>query len=100
MAQFDTTALRHLERLSRIRSSPEEEADILASLSRILAYVEQLNEVDTTHTIPCSYVLQGMSKQLLREDIVQNPLPREQFLHNAPEHVGGMVRIPPVMKPQ
>ena len=100
MAHFDRTTLKHLERLSRIRSLPEEEEELLARLSRVLAYIDQLNEVDTEKTVPCSYVLRDMLKHLMRSDEVQDLLPHATFLQNAPDQVGGMVRIPPVMKPQ
>jgi len=34
----------------------------------------------------------------MREDLVVPTLTREEFLANAPAHVGGMVRVPPVIK--
>ena len=33
-----------------------------------------------------------------REDVVGELLNREAFLANAPSHVGGMIRVPPVIK--
>ena len=58
----------------------------------------QLNEVDTTGVEPCNYVLKSMLKNLMREDSVGELLPRERFLSNAPDQIGGMVRTPPVLK--
>jgi aspartyl-tRNA(Asn)/glutamyl-tRNA(Gln) amidotransferase subunit C len=34
----------------------------------------------------------------MREDKVGETLPRELFLANAPSHVGGLIRVPPVIK--
>ena len=100
MPKFDRETLTHLERLCRIRCSPEEEQEILETLPRILGYIDQLNEVDTENTEPCRYVLKEMLKNLMRPDEVVQTLTREQFLNNAPDHVGGMIRVPPVLKPQ
>jgi len=99
MANFDHQTLEHLKKLCRIECTEEENQDILNSLNRILAYIEQLNEVNTDETRSCRYVLRGMLKNQMREDEVKDLLPREQFLANAPDQIGGMVRVPPVLKP-
>ena len=98
MSKFDRETLKHLEKLCRIECSPEEEQEILDTLPRILGYIDQLNEVDTSETAPCSYILQDMLKNLMRDDLVGETLSRETFLSNAPDHVGGMIRVPTVLK--
>lgn len=98
MSHFDNQTLENLKKLCRIECTPEEDLDILQSLSRVLDYVEQLKEVETTGVASCNYVLQSMLKNLMREDLIQTDFTREQFLHNAPDQIGGMVRVPPVMK--
>lgn len=94
MAQFD---LSRLQALSRIDSSPEEEEKLHSSLSRILEYMEQLNEVDTENVPPCRFVLKEMMNRNLREDKAEDLLPRDKFLANAPDQIGGMIRTPPVI---
>jgi aspartyl-tRNA(Asn)/glutamyl-tRNA(Gln) amidotransferase subunit C len=96
---FDTQTLEHLKKLCRIECTPEEEADILSSLQKVLSYVAQLKEIDTEGVRSCRYVLRSSAKRQLREDVVQETLNAEIFLNLAPEQIGGMVRIPPVMKP-
>ncbi len=98
METFNHEKFKHLERLCRIQCQPEEAEEIISSLSRVLAYVDQLNEVDTTHVNPCNYVLKDMVNHWMRPDEVGELLPREKFLQNAKDQVGGMIRIPPVMK--
>lgn len=100
MADFDKQTLAHLKRLCRIDCDEDEENDILQSLTRILEYVEQLNEVQTETAKPCSYVQNGMSRNRWREDIPETSLTREEFLANAPDQIAGMIRVPPVLKPQ
>lgn len=99
MATFDHQTLEHLKRLCRIQCTEEEGREISNSITRILDYVEQLNEVNTDNTRTCRYVLRGMLRNQMREDEVKDLLSREKFLSNAPDQIGGMVRVPPVLKP-
>jgi aspartyl-tRNA(Asn)/glutamyl-tRNA(Gln) amidotransferase subunit C len=62
-------------------------------------YVAELDEVDADGFEPCYRVLETL-KNIMREDVVGETLPRDLFLANAPSHVGGLVRVPPVMKNQ
>lgn len=98
MAQFDSAALEHLKKLCRTECDESENQVLLKNFNDILDYMAQLNEVDTTDVEPCNYVLKSMLNNLMREDTVQDVLPRERFLNNAPDQIGGMVRVPPVLK--
>ena len=66
-------------------------------LASILKYVDQLKEVDTAGVEPCYSVLATLTN-VMRGDEVGELLPRDLFLANAPAHVGGMIRVPPVIK--
>lgn len=99
MADFDHHALEHLKKLCRIECTEEENRDILQSLSRVLDYVTQLHEVQTEGVKTCRYVLRGMLTNQSRPDEVKDLLTREAFLANAPDQIGGMIRVPPVLKP-
>lgn len=94
---FDRDQLKNLEKLARIRLSPEEEEKFLTSLKNILAHIEQLKEVNTEGVEPCSHVIEHVQAPL-REDEPERLIPREEFLKNAPDHVGGMIKVPKVMK--
>jgi aspartyl-tRNA(Asn)/glutamyl-tRNA(Gln) amidotransferase subunit C len=98
MSKFNEQTVSNLEKLCRIQCTPEEEKDILNSLSRILEYVDLINEVDLTDVPTCNFVLKEMVKRELREDEVKDLMSSEQFLANAPDRIGGMIRVPPVMK--
>ena len=76
----------------------DEEIKILDSLESILSYVDLLNEVDTNGVPPCDWVLQTMLKNQMRSDEVCDLLPRQEFLSNTAEQIGGMVRVLPIMK--
>ncbi len=89
--------LNKLARLCRISCSPEEEEKFVESISQILTYIEELKKVDTQGVPCCNMVLETLSN-VMREDVPGECLPRELFLANAPSHVGGMVKVPPVLK--
>jgi len=91
-----------LSRLCRISCTEEEKKRFSKSIQDVLAYVEQLQEVDTAGVPPCHTVLETLSNKL-REDIPEEPLSRDLFLANAPSpasQVGGMIKVPPVFKQQ
>ena len=98
MANFNEQDFEKLTKLCRIACSDEERKKLLHSLQNILAYVDQLKEIDTEGVAPCSHVMETMAN-VMREDRVGELLSRELFLANAPAHTGGMVRVPPVLKP-
>jgi aspartyl-tRNA(Asn)/glutamyl-tRNA(Gln) amidotransferase subunit C len=97
MAKLDKETILRLTRLCRIDCTEEEQEALLNDLKQILDYFEQLEQVDTKNVPPCNHVLENMTN-VMREDEVGEVLDREAFLANAPSHIGGMVRVPPVMK--
>ena len=66
-------------------------------LKRILDFIDLLDQVDTEGVPTCDFVLKN-HRQLLREDRVEEILPRDEFLKNAPDHMGGMVKVPPIIR--
>ncbi len=97
MAQLTKETIRYLSQLCRIHCSEEDEEAMLRDLQGILGYIEQLQAIDTEGVPPCSHVIAGMNN-VMREDIIGKSLSREVFLDNAPDHVGGMIRVPPVLQ--
>ena len=98
MATLDKNTVKYLADLSRIAVSSAEEDSLLKDLKKILSYVEQLNEVDTANIQPCTYVTKALTQTPLREDVCETTLTREQFLKGAPQQIGGMLRVPQVIK--
>lgn len=99
MADLNRDTVLHLSRLCRIAVSDEELPELEESLKKVLNYVDQLQKVDLSDLLPYSRIEeQGIDS--LRADEVKDLLPCETFLNNAPDHVGGMIRVPPVIKQQ
>jgi len=81
--------------LSRLALTEEEEKLYTKQLTRILAYVEKLSEVDTEGVEPTKYVVQ-IDKRL-REDEVRASLPQEEALKNAPNVDKGCFKVPKII---
>jgi len=97
MEEFDEDALSKLTQLCRIACTKEEKQKLHSQINAILDYIKQLDEVDTEGVEPCYCVLEHLSN-VMREDVVGGLLSKEQFLANAPAHVGGMIRVPTVIQ--
>jgi len=97
MSKFDKEMLKSLTKLCRIDCSDEEMKVLLKNLKSILSYIDQMKEVDTENVAICNHVSENVVS-VMREDLVGETLPNETFLKNSPSHVGGMIRVPPVIK--
>lgn len=94
MVKIDEKTIKKLTTLCRIDCTEAEQKQLLINLEKILQHCEQLNELDTTGVPACNHVLEDLNS-MMREDKIGEVLNREEFLANAPLHIGGMIRIPP-----
>ena len=89
--------IAHLAHLARIKLSEDEKTAFKKNLEQILTYVEQVAEVDTEGVLPCDSVIETL-KNVMGEDKPGSPLDHEIFLKNAPDQVGGMIKVPPIIE--
>lgn len=97
MTTLNNEIIHKLMELSRIDCTEGEQESLQRDLTEILDYVELLQEVDTTNVKPCNHVLANIYNAM-RDDVVGETISRDDFINNAPEHVGGMIRVPPIIK--
>ena len=75
---------------------PEDERELLLKNASVLEEsFDKMNLIDTTDTEPLISV--SSLKNILREDISSQMLPREEILKNAPEQDDGYFRVPKTM---
>jgi aspartyl-tRNA(Asn)/glutamyl-tRNA(Gln) amidotransferase subunit C len=74
--------LRAIARLAHLSLAPEEEARMTRELGTILAYVQELQELDVTGVPPTAHV--QIERLPLRDDEPGESLPRELALREAP----------------
>lgn len=97
MSLLDEKEFIKLTKLCRINCSSEEKEVLFHKIQRVVSYIDQLGELDTTGVTPCYQVTPAPS-DVMRDDEEGPLLPREEFLSNAPSHIGGMIKVPAVMK--
>lgn len=92
----DNTLIDKLADLSKLNFDDESKEGIKKDLTRMLAFVEQLNELDTEGVEPLIHVNEETNK--FREDVVTEELPQKDALKNAPEHDGFYFKVPKVVE--
>ena len=97
MSDLSEESLMNLTKLCRIKCSDEELNTLLQNLRSILDYIDQLKEINTEDTLVCNHVSEEI-KTFMREDGEIESLDRDTFLKNSPSHIGGMLRVPTVIK--
>ena len=78
--------------LAKLELSEEEKEQAKKDMSRMLDYIDQLNELDTSGTEPLSHIFP--IQNVFREDVVTNGGDREAILSNAPEQKDGAFKVP------
>jgi len=93
---LDKATVAHIAALARIRLSEAELDPLVNELSRILTWMEQLNEVDTSGVAPMASVT--AARLTMREDEVTDGGRREEILSNAPRTARGFFVVPKVIE--
>ena len=87
--------VEHIAELARLKFKDEELENFTHQLNDILAYMEQLNELDTENVEPLSHPVEGAN--VFREDICKPSLDREHALKNAPDKDDEFFKVPKVI---
>jgi aspartyl-tRNA(Asn)/glutamyl-tRNA(Gln) amidotransferase subunit C len=82
--------------LARIDIKEEEVPGLIKEMSKILTFMEQLNELDTTAVEPLVYMNEEVN--VWREDEVKNQLDLEQGLGNAPVRNERFFMVPKIIE--
>ena len=93
---LDKATVARIANLARIKL-PEAERDAIAvELSKILDWIEQLNQVPTDGVEPMASV--AHMKLPMREDKVTDGDCRDKILQNAPQAANGFFAVPKVVE--
>ena len=92
----DKDTVNKIARLSRIAISEQEAEKMVEELNGILAWVEQLGEVDVTGVEPMTAVIPNTLR--LRDDVVTDGNIRDKVLANAPAKEGIFFGVPKVIE--
>ena len=94
--KIDHTLIEKLAKLSQLDFSQEAKSKMEQDLNKILAFVDELNTLNTDDIEPLVYINEEVNK--LREDKVGKHLPKEKALKNAPEKDSDYFKVPTVLK--
>jgi len=93
---LDAAEIKKIAHLARLGINAEDIPEYSRNLSDILAFVEQLNAVDTTGVEPLAHPLEAT--QRLRADEVTETDNRDSFQQVAPETEAGLYLVPQVIE--
>ena len=88
--------IENLAKLSHLSFSEQEKKEIKADLQEMISFIEKLKEVNTEGVEPLLHMSTNVN--VLRDDIVQGSVSREEALKNAPETDGTYFKVPKVIK--
>jgi aspartyl-tRNA(Asn)/glutamyl-tRNA(Gln) amidotransferase subunit C len=86
----------HLSKLARLSLADEEKVRFGIQLESIISYMDKLNELDTKDIEPTSHVISICN--VIRDDLAEPSLPREEALRNAPDSSGEFYRVPKIIE--
>jgi aspartyl-tRNA(Asn)/glutamyl-tRNA(Gln) amidotransferase subunit C len=82
--------------LARLEFNSEEKEDIKSDLQQMIAFIDKLNELDTTGVEPLLHMSENIN--VLREDEVSGTISREEAFRNAPLHDEQFFKVPKVIR--
>lgn len=93
---IDTETAARVAKLARIAVPEQDLPKLAGELNGILAFMEQLNEVDVEGVEPMTSVTPQRLKR--REDVVTDGSQQEAVLVNAPDQREGFFAVPKVIE--
>lgn len=96
MSNISKKDVEHVAKLSRLELSEEEKSQYTQELGAILDYVDELNSAPTEGIEPISQI-SGL-KNIAREDEIEESLPTEKALQNAPDKKDKFIKVKKVFE--
>lgn len=86
----------YIANLARLQPDEAQIETLMRDMNRILGYMEQLNQVDTTEVEPLDHVIEIPPDY--RTDVALPPLDHNKALSNAPDADSDYFRVPKVIE--
>ena len=88
----DETLVAKIAHLARLEFDTASMPSAVEDMTRMLEFVDQLNELDTEHIEPLIYLSE--ERNVLRPDAIGETLSVEQALSNAAKHDSDYFKVP------
>lgn len=95
--QIDSSILANLEKLSHLKIEEDKKEEIIAQLSDIVSYVENLNELDTDHLEASFSTLQGGTPMREDEPVSDSSIAQD-ILSRAPKAEDDFFIVPAIIE--
>lgn len=91
--------IEKIAELAHLEITPEERRSFTPQIAEIVAYVEQLNELDTSRIEPATggLTIEGERTDSSRDDVTRPSLGQKTALDQAPDPASGHFRVPKVL---
>ena len=93
--KIDNKTIDKLAELTKLEFANEAKEEMINDLSRIVAFVEKLNEIDTSNIEPLIYMNDEVN--VLREDEIKQNTIQSEALKNAPKKDSDYFKVPKVI---
>jgi len=90
--KIDNETVDKIAHLARLEFDSEAKEQIIKDMNNMLAFVDKLNEIDTSNIEPLIYMSDEVN--VLREDIVKHEITQAEALKNAPKHDSDYIKVP------
>ena len=94
---IDEKTVRKVAKLARLALPEDRVAPMAAELNGIMAWIEQLNEVNIDGVEPMTSAVEGLSLPM-RDDVVTDGDDPQRVLKNAPKAEDGFFVVPKVVE--
>lgn len=92
---IDKATIERIAKLAKLHISDQEAQEFSEQLSKALGYFDQISKVDTKGVEPL--ISPTQIEGFWREDAAVKELSTEEMMANAPEKVGSLFKVPPVV---
>ncbi len=93
---LDKEQVQQIAQLARLELKPEEHAELVDKLSKIVDFVDHLSAADTAGVMPMAHPLDAA--QRLRPDVVTEVNERDRYQQNASSVTDGLYLVPKVIE--
>lgn len=94
--KIDKDIVDKIAHLARLEFEDDAKEHIIKDMNNMLAFVEQLNELDTENIEPLIYLSDEVNE--LRDDIPHNETSQKEALKNAADHDSDYFKVPKMIE--
>lgn len=94
--KINTDTVDKIAHLARLEFENEGKEQIMKDMNNMLAFIDKLNELDTSTVEPLIYMSDELN--VLREDVVKQDITQQEGLKNAPKRDSDYFKVPKMIE--